>query len=104
MPSLIKPLLGNPLADAVVLPISEAEIGDLVIWASWERLPFMPRGKAAIGCGDTLPFLGSNALTYPGSQKCLPQQWLHCVRTFTTCTGHTRTGTTLVAAHSGNRR
>ena len=42
MPSMIKPLIGNPLADAVVQPVSEEEIIALVKWAGQEGDPLDP--------------------------------------------------------------
>ncbi len=58
MPSLIKPLIGTPLADAVVQPVSEDEIVALVKWANRERVPLVPRGKATSGYGGVLPVKG----------------------------------------------
>jgi len=58
MPSMIKPLIGNPLADAVVQPSSEEEIVALVKWAGQERVPLIPRGKATSGYGGVLPVKG----------------------------------------------
>ena len=58
MPSLIKPLIGTPFADAVVQPVSEDEIVALVKWANQERIPLVPRGKATSGYGGVLPVKG----------------------------------------------
>ncbi|MGC9521144.1 MAG: FAD-binding and (Fe-S)-binding domain-containing protein [Anaerolineae bacterium] len=58
MPSLIKPLIGTPLADAVVQPNTEEEIISLVKWAAEEGLPLVPRGKATSGYGGVLPVKG----------------------------------------------
>ncbi len=58
MPSMIKPLIGNPLADAVVQPASEEEIIALVTWAAREGVPLIPRGKATSGYGGVLPVQG----------------------------------------------
>ncbi len=58
MPSLIKPLIGNPLADAVVQPATEEEIVALVRWANREDVPLIPRGKATSGYGGVLPVKG----------------------------------------------
>lgn len=55
MPILIKPLLGNTLADAVVQPQSEAELVRLVQWANQHHVPLTPRGKATSGYGGVLP-------------------------------------------------
>ena len=58
MPSLIKPLIGTPLADAVVQPESEAEVVALTTWAAREGVPLVPRGKATSGYGGVLPVKG----------------------------------------------
>jgi Fe-S oxidoreductase/FAD/FMN-containing dehydrogenase len=58
MPSLIKPLIGTPLADAVVQPASEAEVAALAAWAAQEGVPLVPRGKATSGYGGVLPVEG----------------------------------------------
>ena len=58
MPSLIKPLIGTPFADAVVQPVSEDEIVALVKWANQERIPLVPRGKGTSGYGGVLPVKG----------------------------------------------
>ncbi len=58
MPSLVKPLVGRPMADAVVQPISEDEIVALVKWAAAEGVPVIPRGKATSGYGGVLPVKG----------------------------------------------
>jgi Fe-S oxidoreductase/FAD/FMN-containing dehydrogenase len=55
MPILIKPLLGNTLADAVVQPQSEAELVELVKWANQNRVALTPRAKATSGYGGVLP-------------------------------------------------
>ncbi len=58
MPSMVKPLIGNPMADAVVQPASEEEIVALVKWAAEEGVPLIPRGKATSGYGGVLPVKG----------------------------------------------
>ena len=55
MPLLIKPLIGTPMADAVVQPTSEEEIVALVKWAVANHIPLVPRGKATSGYGGVLP-------------------------------------------------
>jgi Fe-S oxidoreductase/FAD/FMN-containing dehydrogenase len=55
IPSLVKPLIGNTLPDAVVQPQSEEELSDLVRWASQNRVPLTPRGKATSGYGGAIP-------------------------------------------------
>ena len=51
MPALIKPFLGNTLADAVVQPQTEVELVNLVKWANEFGVPLIPRGKATSGYG-----------------------------------------------------
>jgi len=55
MPSLIKPLIGNTIPDAVVQPASEEELQKLTSWAAGNRIPLTPRGKASSGYGGVLP-------------------------------------------------
>jgi len=54
-PSLVKPLLGNTIPDAVVQPENEKELVDLVRWAVQNDIPLTPRGKASSGYGGVLP-------------------------------------------------
>ncbi len=54
-PSLVKPLLGQPLAEAVCQPQSEQELVQIVKWADQNHLPLTPRGKASSGYGGVLP-------------------------------------------------
>jgi len=58
MPSLVKPLIGKAVADAVVQPRDEDEIVELVRWAVAEKVPLVPRGKATSGYGGVLPVKG----------------------------------------------
>jgi len=58
LPSLFRPLVGNRLPDAVVQPASEEELVELVRWASANRVPLTPRGKATSGYGGVLPVRG----------------------------------------------
>lgn len=55
MPSLIKPLVGNTVPDAVVQPESEEELVELVKWAARQGIPLTPRGKASSGYGGAVP-------------------------------------------------
>ena len=55
MPSLVKPLIGNTLPDAVVQPQNEEELAVLLRWASEENIPVTPRGKASSGYGGIIP-------------------------------------------------
>ena len=55
MPSLIKPLIGSTIPDAVVQPGTEQELVGLVCWAAEHDVPLTPRGKASSGYGGVLP-------------------------------------------------
>ena len=55
IPSLIKPLLGSKVAEAVVQPISEEELIFLAKWATKNKTALIPRGKATSGYGGVLP-------------------------------------------------
>ncbi|UCG10639.1 MAG: FAD-binding oxidoreductase [Dehalococcoidia bacterium] len=55
MPSLIKPFIGNTTPEAVVQPQTEAELVELVRWATEQNVPLTPRGKASTGYGGVLP-------------------------------------------------
>jgi FAD/FMN-containing dehydrogenase len=64
MPLLIKPLIGTPMADAVVQPASKAEIVALVKWAAANHIPLVPRGKAMSGYGGVLPVKGGVVIDF----------------------------------------
>jgi len=55
MPSLIKPLIGNTVPEAVIQPETEEELVELVGWARKNNVPLTPRGKASSGYGGVLP-------------------------------------------------
>jgi len=55
MPSLFKPFIGNTTPEAVVQPETEAEIVELVRWASANHIPLTPRAKASSGYGGVIP-------------------------------------------------
>lgn len=55
LPGLIKPLVGDTVPEAVVQPVSERELVNLVRWAGKNRVPLTPRGKATSGYGGVLP-------------------------------------------------
>ncbi len=55
MPSLFGPLIGDTTPEAVVQPETEQEVVDLVRWASANRIPLTPRGKASSGYGGVIP-------------------------------------------------
>ena len=55
MPRLFKPLIGDTTPDAVVQPVNESELSEIVRWASENNIPLTPRGKASSGYGGVLP-------------------------------------------------
>ncbi|MFA4986065.1 MAG: FAD-binding and (Fe-S)-binding domain-containing protein [Candidatus Brocadiia bacterium] len=55
MPGLFKPLIGNTTPEAVVQPVSEAEVVELMKWAISKGIAVTPRGKASSGYGGVLP-------------------------------------------------
>jgi Fe-S oxidoreductase/FAD/FMN-containing dehydrogenase len=55
LPGLFKPLLGNTVPNAIVQPESEAEVSELVRWASEKKIPLVPRGKGSSGYGGVIP-------------------------------------------------
>jgi Fe-S oxidoreductase/FAD/FMN-containing dehydrogenase len=58
IPSLVKPLVGSTVPNAVVQPNSEEELVTLVRWAQEKRVPLTPRGRATSGYGGVLPMKG----------------------------------------------
>jgi Fe-S oxidoreductase/FAD/FMN-containing dehydrogenase len=54
MPSLVKPIVGRTVPEAVVQPRTELELADLVHWANEHHIPLTPRGKASSGYGGVL--------------------------------------------------
>ncbi len=58
IPSLVKPLVGSTVPDAVVQPASEEELLALVRWAHEKQIPLTPRGRATPGYGGVLPMKG----------------------------------------------
>jgi Fe-S oxidoreductase/FAD/FMN-containing dehydrogenase len=58
IPSLIKPFIGKNIPDAVVQPQTEAELAELVSWASKHKVALTPRGKASSGYGGVIPMKG----------------------------------------------
>ncbi|HEY41988.1 MAG TPA: FAD-binding oxidoreductase [Dehalococcoidia bacterium] len=55
IPGLVKPFIGNTVPDAVVQPQTEAELIELVRWASSRRVALTPRGGASSGYGGVIP-------------------------------------------------
>jgi Fe-S oxidoreductase/FAD/FMN-containing dehydrogenase len=58
IPSLIKPIIGSTLPDAVVQPASEEDLVAIVRWAQEKRIALTPRGRATSGYGGVLPVKG----------------------------------------------
>lgn len=55
MPSLVKPLIGTTIPDAVVQPENEEQLVRLVQWANENKVALTPRGKSTSGYGGVLP-------------------------------------------------
>jgi Fe-S oxidoreductase/FAD/FMN-containing dehydrogenase len=55
IPTLVKPLIGSSVPDAVVQPETEGELIELVRWAREQGVPLTPRGRATSGYGGALP-------------------------------------------------
>ncbi|MCX5993756.1 MAG: FAD-binding oxidoreductase, partial [Chloroflexi bacterium] len=55
VPGLIRPLVGDTTPDAVVQPVSEEELVELLRWAESNHVPLTPRGKASSGYGGVMP-------------------------------------------------
>ncbi|MCB9264325.1 MAG: FAD-binding oxidoreductase [Lewinellaceae bacterium] len=55
IPSLVKPIVGNTIPRAVVQPVSEEEIIQLIRWARKEKIHITPRGKSTSGYGGVIP-------------------------------------------------
>jgi Fe-S oxidoreductase/FAD/FMN-containing dehydrogenase len=59
IPSLVKPLVGDTIPEAIVQPQNEEELVALVRWANENNIPLTPRGKASSGYGGALPVKNS---------------------------------------------
>ncbi|MEN6332406.1 MAG: FAD-binding protein, partial [Smithella sp.] len=55
IPSLIAPLIGKTVPDAVVQPQNEDELVNLINWARQKNIALTPRAKASSGYGGVLP-------------------------------------------------
>jgi len=71
IPSLIKPLVGSTVPDAVVQPASEEELVALVRWAQENRIALTPRGRASSGYGGVLPVKGGLVVDFLHLSKLL---------------------------------
>lgn len=58
VPKLIRPLVGQAVASAVVQPVTEQELIELAQWANAHHIPLVPRAKATSGYGGVLPVKG----------------------------------------------
>jgi Fe-S oxidoreductase/FAD/FMN-containing dehydrogenase len=64
VPAMVKPLLGNPVPDCIVQPISEAELIQLVSLANQHGIKITPRAKATSGYGGVLPVDGGMVIEF----------------------------------------
>ena len=55
MPSMVKPVIGNTVPDAVVQPRSAEQLARLMRWANDNEITLTPRGKATSGYGGAIP-------------------------------------------------
>lgn len=69
MPSMVKPLVGNPVPDAIAQPVSEEELIELVKLAREENIKLIPRGKATSGYGGVLPVEGGIMVEFSRMNK-----------------------------------
>lgn len=71
IPSMVRPFIGNPIPDAVVQPITEHELVELVLLANQEAINLIPRGKATSGYGGVLPVDGGVVVEFNRMNKIL---------------------------------
>src|SRR4030042_2738676 len=55
IPSLVKPIVGNTIPDAVIQPENEEELSEVILWAYKNNIPVTPRSKASSGYGGAIP-------------------------------------------------
>jgi len=55
IPGLVRPFIGDTIPDAVVQPQTEADLIELVKWASKNKVALTPRGGASSGYGGVIP-------------------------------------------------
>jgi Fe-S oxidoreductase/FAD/FMN-containing dehydrogenase len=58
LPGLVKPLVGNTLPAAVVQPLTEEQVIQVVSLARTYNIPLVPRGKSTSGYGGVAPIKG----------------------------------------------
>ncbi len=71
VPKLIKPLVGDATADAVVQSETEAQLVDLVKWANEQKVHLVPRAKATSGYGGVMPVKGGLSVNMMRMRKIL---------------------------------
>ncbi|TLM97274.1 MAG: FAD-binding oxidoreductase, partial [Actinobacteria bacterium] len=71
MPALVKPMVPAGLAGAVVRPVSEEQLVELVKLAQREGMSLVPRGWATSGYGGVLPRNGAAVVDLSGWQRVL---------------------------------
>ncbi|MEA3273795.1 MAG: FAD-binding and (Fe-S)-binding domain-containing protein [Pseudomonadota bacterium] len=71
IPKLIKPILGDATAVAVVQPASEDDLVALVQWANQNQIHLVPRAKATSGYGGVLPVKGGISVSMNRMRKIL---------------------------------
>jgi Fe-S oxidoreductase/FAD/FMN-containing dehydrogenase len=73
LPFLIKPFVPVGIAGAVVRPINEEQIVQLIKLARQENLKLVPRGSATSGYGGVLPSEGAVVVDMSGMNKLIAQ-------------------------------
>jgi len=71
MPRLVKPFVPAGLAGAVVRPIDEAHVVEVVRYAASEGFPLVPRGASTSGYGGVLPTEGAVVVDLSGMHRVL---------------------------------
>ncbi|HWP96850.1 MAG TPA: FAD-binding and (Fe-S)-binding domain-containing protein [Syntrophomonadaceae bacterium] len=69
MPSMVKPLAGNPVPKGIVQPLDEEELVELVKMAVESETNLTPRGKATSGYGGVLPVEGGLVVEFNRMKK-----------------------------------
>ncbi len=69
MPSMVKPLVGDPVPEGIVQPVSEEELVSLVGLAQKAGINLTPRGKATSGYGGVLPVQGGLVVEFNRMKK-----------------------------------
>ncbi len=69
MPSMVKPLVGNPVPEGIVQPLNEDELVNLVKLAQEAKINLTPRAKATSGYGGVLPVEGGLVVEFNRMKK-----------------------------------